>query len=72
MDISEATRNELARCGFDEAQLERFATSLRENPTATQPYVTGAIAQLAPGDASTLTQAHRERGLAALRAAFPG
>jgi UTP--glucose-1-phosphate uridylyltransferase len=72
MDISEATRNELARCGFDEAQLERFATSLRENPTATQPYVTGTIAQLAPGDASTLTQAHRERGLAALRAGEVG
>jgi UTP--glucose-1-phosphate uridylyltransferase len=72
MTIDVATRQELARFGFDDAQLERFAKSLRDNPAATQPYVTGTIEQLTPGDASVLTAEHRERGLAALRAGEVG
>jgi UTP--glucose-1-phosphate uridylyltransferase len=72
MNIDGATRRELARFGFDEAQLERFARSLRDNAAATQPYVTGRIEQLTPGDASVLTAEHRERGLAALRAGEVG
>ena len=72
MNIPGATRQELQRFGFDEAQLERFAKNLRDNPAATQPYVTGTIAQLTPGDASILTAEHRERGLAALRAGEVG
>ena len=72
MNIPGATRQELQRFGFDEAQLERFAKSLRDTPAATQPYVTGTIEQLTPGDASVLTAEHRERGLAALRAGEVG
>jgi UTP--glucose-1-phosphate uridylyltransferase len=68
MTIDDATRKELARFGFDEAQLERFA----KMPAATQTQVTGRIDQLEPGDASVLTAEHRERGLAALRAGEVG
>jgi UTP--glucose-1-phosphate uridylyltransferase len=72
MQIHPATRQELLRFGFDQAQLERFAARLREGATASQPYVTGTITQLRPGDASLLTAEHRERGLAALRAGEVG
>jgi UTP--glucose-1-phosphate uridylyltransferase len=72
MTIDPATRAELSRFGFDEAQLERFATRLRDRSVTTDPYVTGTITQLGPGDASPLTAAHRERGLAAVRAGQVG
>jgi UTP--glucose-1-phosphate uridylyltransferase len=72
MTIDAADRAELARFGFDPAQLERFATSLRDGAGASQPYVTGAITPLEPGDVSVLTAQHRERGLAALRAGEVG
>ena len=67
MQIDVATRDELGRFGFDDGQLERFARSLRDGASASQPHVTGAITPLEAGDVSVLTDAHRERGLAALR-----
>jgi UTP--glucose-1-phosphate uridylyltransferase len=67
MDIDAATRGELKRFGFDEGQLERFAKSLRDGASASQPYVTGAITPLESTDSSVLSDEYRERGLAALK-----
>ncbi|MBV8757337.1 MAG: UTP--glucose-1-phosphate uridylyltransferase [Deltaproteobacteria bacterium] len=81
MTIDDATRRELARFGFDQAQLEKFAARLRDNPAeaAAATYVTGAIAPLQPRDVSVLpargTKEHAalvERGMAALRAGEVG
>jgi UTP--glucose-1-phosphate uridylyltransferase len=76
MTIDDATRRELSRFGFDEAQLDRFSARLRTNPDEAQQatFVKGAITPLERGDVSVLpapgSAAHAalvERGRAALR-----
>jgi len=51
MEIDKATRKELARFGFDDAQLAKFAERAAKHESTT---VTGTIAQLEPGDTTKL------------------
>lgn len=74
--IDDATRTELARFGFDQAQLDKFAT--RANDTA-QTYLTGEITPIAAEDGAPLppigTPEHAElakRGEEAIRAGEVG
>ena len=53
-DIDAKTRRELARFGFDDAQLGAFADRAAKRETAT---VTGTIGQLEPGDTTALPPA---------------
>lgn len=74
--IDDATRKELARFGFDQAQLEKFAA--RANDTA-QTYLTGEITPISADDGAPLppigTPEHAElakRGEEAIRAGQVG
>ena len=67
--IDDATRVELSRFGFDEAQLATFAA--RAGDTA-QTYLTGAITPPTADDVSVLSNEHAARGEAAIAAGEVG